>query len=98
MKDRANYVKDKQTISSKRILVGNPFREEPLDNRLPKDSNKSLFTKELKQTVEKQDSVVIPSTDLYNAGSLFLRGQISDERKQETRKLIFKPSGLLEFI
>lgn len=96
IKDRANYSEDKKTTSPKGILVGNPFREQPLDNRPPEGSNKSLFTKELIQTAEKQDIVVILSTDLYNIVSLFLRGQISDERKQEIRKLIFESTGLLK--
>lgn len=96
IKDRANYSTDKQATSPKGILVGNPFREEPLDNRPPKDSHKKLFTKELLQTAEKQDIVVILSTDLYNIASLSLRGQIPDERKREIRKLIFESTGLLK--
>ncbi len=96
IKDRANYSAEKQATSPKGILVGNPFREEPLDNRPPKDSHKKLFTKELLQTAEKQDIVVISSTDLYNIASLSLRGQIPGERKREIRKLIFESTGLLK--
>jgi len=96
IKDRANYSTDKQITSPKGILVGNPFREEPLDNRPPKGSHKKLFTKELLQTAEKQDIVVILSTDLYNIASLSLRGQIPGERKREIRKLIFESTGLLK--
>ncbi len=96
IKDRANYITDKQTTSPKGILVGNPFREEPLDNRPPKSSQRQPFTRELLQTAEKQDIVVILSTDLYNIASLSLRGQINDERKQEIRKIIFESTGLIK--
>jgi len=95
IKDRANYFAEKKTTSPKGILVGNPFREEPLDNRPPKGSHKKLFTRELLQTAEKQDVVVMLSTDLYNIASLDLIGKMSDERKQEIRKLIFESTGLL---
>ena len=72
IKDRANYIEDKKCTSPKGILVGNPFLEEPLENRPPEGTNKSLFTNELSKTAEKQDIVVLSSTDLYGTVSLIL--------------------------
>ncbi|MFC1940200.1 hypothetical protein ACFLXO_05910 [Chloroflexota bacterium] len=98
IKDRANYIEDKKITSPKGILVGNPFREEPLDNRPPKGSNKSLFTKELVTTAEKQDIVVISSSDLYNIVSLILESKMSPDQKQSLRKHIFESTGLIKLV
>lgn len=98
IKDRANYIEDKKTVSPKGMLVGNPFREELLDNRPPKGSQKSLFTKELLQTAEKQDVVVLLSTDLYKVVSLILRGELSKDQKQDLIKRIYQSVGLLRLM
>ncbi|GAI27872.1 unnamed protein product, partial [marine sediment metagenome] len=61
-----NFIMRKR-IKVKGILVGNPFCEEPLDNRPPKGSQKPLFAKELIESAEAQGITVLLSTDLYEA-------------------------------
>ncbi|MFC2003535.1 hypothetical protein ACFLV4_06315 [Chloroflexota bacterium] len=98
IRDRANYSEDKKCVSPKGLLIGNPFREEPLDNRPPKGTNKKLFSKELIETAEKQDIAVLLSTDLYETVSRILENKLSEEEKQAIRKRIFESTGLVKLV
>lgn len=98
IRDRVNYSEDKKCTAPKGILIGNPFCEEPNENRPPKGTNKVLFTKELVETAEKQDIVVLSSTELYKTVSLILKNEISKEQKQALRKRIFESTGLIKLV
>ncbi|GAF82499.1 unnamed protein product, partial [marine sediment metagenome] len=89
-----NFIKQKgQKVGG--ILVGNPFCEEPIDNRPPKDSQKQLFAKELLESAEKQDIAVLLSADLYELVTRILSDKISDNQKLSVRQKIFEANGLL---
>jgi len=79
----------------KGILIGNPFCEQPLDNRPPKQSQKPLFAKELLDSAEQQGITVLLSTDLYQVVTSILDGKIGAEAKQSIRQRIFEGSGLV---
>ncbi len=89
-----NFLKDKG-ISPKGILVGNPFRKEPLHNRPPKGTQKMPFAKELIQDAENQNITVLLSTDLYNIVCGILDKRISEGKKKELRQAIFEGKGLV---
>lgn len=95
IKDRANYIEENKCSPPKGILVGNPFCGENIENRPPEGTNKSLFTKELVQTAEKQDVTVILSVDLYDIICRILNNEMTDEEKQSLRKQIFESTGFI---
>lgn len=76
-------------------MIGNPFCEELIDNRPPKDSQKQPFAKELLESAEKQDITVLLSADLYELVTRILSDKISDNQKLSIRKKIFEANGLL---
>lgn len=79
----------------KGILVGNPFCEQALDNRPPKQSQKPLFAKELLESAQQQGITVLLSTDLYQVVTSILDGKFGAEEKQSLRQRIFEGSGLV---
>ncbi|MGA2769163.1 MAG: hypothetical protein ABSF24_12765 [Candidatus Bathyarchaeia archaeon] len=83
-------------IDVKGILIGNPFCEEPLDNRPPKGSQKSLFAKELILSAKNQGVSVLLTTDLYEFITRELNHTISDQQKESIRKKIFEGNGQIE--
>lgn len=82
-------------VAVKGILVGNPFCEEPLDNRPPKGSQKKLFAKELLEGAEQQSIAVLLSTDLYEVVSRILSDKLPETEKQSLRERIFSGKGLV---
>jgi hypothetical protein len=87
-----NFITQKGT-NVKGILVGNPFCEEPSDNRPPKDSQKQLFAKELIESAERQDITVLLSTDLYKIVSHVLSGELPETEKRSLQERIFNGNG-----
>ena len=83
----------KKTV--KGILIGNPFCEQTLDNRPPKQSQKPLFAKELLESAQQQGITVLLSTDLYQVVTSILSGKFGAEEKQSIRQRIFEGSGLV---
>ena len=96
-KNMGNFIAQKGT-DVKGILVGNPFCEEPLDNRPPKDSQKQLFAKELIESAERQDITVLLTNDLYEVVSRVLEGKLSEEAKQSIQQQIFNGKGLVRLV
>lgn len=92
-----NYISEKGG-QVKGILVGNPFCDEPLDNRPPKDSQKPLFAKELVESAEHQSIAVLLSTDLYEVVHRILSGELPDAEKQSLQERIFNGKGLVRLI
>jgi hypothetical protein len=82
----------------KGILVGNPFCDQPLDNRPPQRSQKPFFAKELLDGAEQQHITVLLSTDLYQVVTSILDGKIGAEAKQSLRQRIFEGSGLVRLV
>lgn len=93
-KNIGNFISGKG-ITVKGILVGNPFCDEPLDNRLPKGSQKKLFAKELVETAEQQSIAVLLSADLYEVVCWVLNGELTESDKQSLRQCIFEGKGLV---
>ncbi|GAH65926.1 unnamed protein product, partial [marine sediment metagenome] len=93
-KNIGNYM-SKHNRQLKGILIGNPFCEEPLDNRPSSNSQKQLFSKELIESAENQRMTVILSTDLYALVSQILENTITDEQKSSIRKSIMQGAGLV---
>lgn len=81
--------------NAKGILVGNPFCEEPVGNRPPKDSQKQLFVKEIIDTAEQQNISVLYSPDLFEIVSLILENKIGESEKKALREKIFSEKGLI---
>lgn len=96
-KNMGNYI-SKKGIPVKGILVGNPFCDEPLENRPPKDSQKRLFAKELLESAEHQSIIVLLSTDLYEVVCRILSGKLSKGEKQSLQECIFNSKGLVQLI
>jgi len=96
-KNMGNYISEKES-PVKGILVGNPFCEEPLDNRPPKDSQKELFSKELVESAEKQGIPVLLSTDLYQIVCSILKSELPEKDKQSLQERIFNGKGLVRLI
>ncbi len=94
VKNIGNYISIKSR-QVKGILVGNPFCEEPLDNRPPKDSQKLLFAKELIESAKQQNITVLLTTDLYEIVSRILIGKLSLEEKGALLEKIFNGKGLV---
>ncbi len=92
-----NYVSEKGG-QPKGVLVGNPFCNEPLDNRPPKDNQKQLFAIELLESAEKQDITVLLSTDLYEVICRILNNELSEIEKKSLQERIFKGKGLVRLI
>ena len=90
-----NFISQKGT-QVKGILVGNPFCEEPLENRPPKGSQKPLFAKELIESAETQGITVLLSTDLYEVVSQILEDKLTDAEKQSLCERIFNGKGLVK--
>ncbi len=82
----------------KGILVGNPFRLDPLDNRPPKGSQKQLFSKESLEAAEKQNIAVLLSVELYDVVGRILSGKLSEEDKKQVRELVFGGKGLVRLV
>ncbi len=97
IKNMGNFMSEKHS-SVKGILVGNPFCEEPLDNRPPKDSQKKLFTKELIESAEKQDIAVLLTTDLYEVVCRILNNALQEKEKQSLQERIFNGKGLVRLV
>ncbi len=89
-----NFLNEKG-ISAKGIFIGNPFRNERLENRPPQETQKKLFAKEFIDDAEKHNIVVLPSTDLYTIVCGILDGSISEDRRKELRQAIFEGKGLI---
>ncbi len=94
IKNIGDYISQKGG-QPKGILIGNPFCEESLDNRLPKDSQKPLFAKELIESAENQGITVLLTTDIYEIVSLILKGGLAGKEKQRLSERIFKGKGLV---
>jgi len=92
-----NYIST-QSKPVKGILIGNPFCDEPIENRPPKDSQKQLFAKELIEGAEQQNITVLLSTDLYLIVSAILENRLTDEEKASYRRHIFTGKGLIRLI
>ena len=97
VKNLGNFLASKGTIV-KGVLVGNPFCDEPMANRPPKDSQKKLFAKELLDSAEKQSITVLLANDLYELMCLVLNGRVSDREKKALRHKIFDGKGLVRLI
>ena len=87
-----------QRSKVKGILVGNPFCDEPLDNRPPKDTQKQLFAKELIESAEQLGITVLLSTDLYQIVCRILSGELSEPEKHSLQERIFSGKGLVRLI
>jgi hypothetical protein len=96
-KNMGNFLAEKGS-KVKGILVGNPFCEEPLDNRPPKDTQKALFANELIESAEQQSITVLLSTDLYKVVSRSLSNKFPEVEKQSLRERIFKGKGLVRLL
>lgn len=97
IKNIGNFISGKG-ITVKGILVGNPFCDEPLDNRPPKGSQKKLFATELLESAEQQSITVLLSTDLYKVVCRILSGKLPDIQKQSVRERIFNGKGLVRLV
>jgi hypothetical protein len=93
-KNMGNFIAEKRS-KVKGILVGNPFCEESLDNRPPKDTQKKLFVKELLESAEQQSITVLLTTDLYEVVSQILEDKLTDAEKQSLCERIFNGKGLV---
>jgi len=89
-----NFISQKGT-KVKGILIGNPFCEEPLENRPPKGSQKPLFANELIESAEAQSITVLLSTDLYEVVSQILEDKLTAAEKQAICERIFNGKGLV---
>lgn len=89
-----NFISEKKK-PVKGILIGNPFCEQALDNRPPKQSQKPLFAKQLLESAQKQGITVLLSADLYQVVTSILSGKFGAEEKQSIRQRIFEGSGLV---
>jgi len=95
MANIANYKQEKEVLPTG-ILVGNPFRENKLDERPPEGSQKQPFSKELLEAAEKHDIAVLLSTDLYRVVTKILKGEFSDDEKKQLREKIITGKGLVK--
>jgi len=93
-KNMGNFISEKKK-SVKGVLVGNPFCEQALDNRPPKQNQKPLFAKELLESAQQQGITVLLSTDLYQVVTSILDGKFGAKEKQSIRQRIFEGSGLV---
>jgi len=82
----------------KGILIGNPFCDEPLDNRPPKDSQRGLFAKELLESAEQQSITVLLTIDLYEVVSRTLKGELLEPEKRVLQEGIFNGKGLVKLV
>jgi hypothetical protein len=96
-KNIGNYISEKGSSVSG-ILVANPFCEKPLDNRPPKNSQKSLFAKELVESAEKQGIPVLLTTDLYEVVCSIMNNEITDKDKLVLQERIFNGKGLVRLV
>ena len=97
IKNMGNFIAEKGG-RVKGVLVGNPFCEEPLDNRPPINTQKKLFAKELIESAEQQSITVLLSTDLYEVVSRVLMSKLCDAEKQSLRERIFNGKGLVKLV
>lgn len=97
MRNIGNFFETKRS-KVKGILVGNPFCDESLDNRPPKDTQKQLFGTELIESAEQLSIAVLLTTDLYEVVSRILRGELSEKERQSLRERIFNGKGLLRLV
>ncbi|MFC1919854.1 hypothetical protein ACFLWX_03595 [Chloroflexota bacterium] len=89
-----NYIsKNEEPVGG--ILLDNPFRGEPLENRPPKNNQKQLFSKELIETAVMQSITVILSTDLYKIVCQILENKLTNEDKKLLRQRILEGKGLV---
>jgi len=96
-RNMGNFMETKG-IKVKGILVGNPFCDEPLENRPPKDGQKQLFARELIESAEQQSIAVLLSTDLYEIVSRILKGELLDPEKRSLQERIFNGKGLVRLV
>jgi len=100
-KNMGNFIEEKGNRIKgvlKGILVGNPFCEEPLDNRPPENSQKDLFARQLIESAEKQDVSILLSADLYQVVCSILKGELSKKDKQSLQERIFTGKGLVRLV
>jgi len=96
-KNMGNFI-TKKGIKVKGILVGNPFCDDPLDNRPPINSQKKPFAKELIESAEQQSITVLLTTDLYEVVSRILKGEPPKPEKQSLQQHIFSGKGLVRLV
>ena len=100
VKNQVDYAKVHQN-SIKGILVGNPFCEEAVENRPPKDSQKSNFTREVTKFAERHDISVIWTVDLFKIVCRLLDEKIDGTEKAKIRASalceIYEGKGLVKF-
>jgi hypothetical protein len=94
LKNIANFLAQ-QGVSTKGILVGNPFRTEELSNRPPKGSQKKLFSDQVLTTAEMHNISVLLSTDLYEIVCLILDNKLTTQQIKSVRQRIFQGKGLI---
>lgn len=94
LKNIANFLVQEE-VSTKGILVGNPFRLENLSNRPPKDTQKKLFSDQVLHTAEMHNISVLLSTDLYEVVCLILDDKLTATQIKSLRKRIFQGKGLV---
>jgi len=97
IKNMGNFISEKGG-KVKGILVGNPFCDERLDNRPPKNTQKRLFAKELTESAEQQSITVLLSTDLYEVVCRILIGNLPEIEKRSLQERIFNSKGLVRLV
>ncbi len=97
VRNEGNFI-SKKGGKVKGILVGNPFCDQPLEGRPPKDSQKHLFAKELIESAEQQGITVLLSTDLYRVVCRILEGKSSDGDRRSVQERIFNGKGLVRLV
>jgi len=96
-RNMSNFFETKRS-KVKGILVGNPFCDEPLENRPPKGSQKRLFAKELIESAEQLSITVLLSTDLYQVVCRILIGNLPEIEKRSLQERIFNSKGLVRLV
>lgn len=94
IKNQANFL-SQEGVTTKGILVGNPFRLEKLHNRPPKNSQKKLFSDEVLRTAEMHNISVLLTTDLYETVCLILAKKLAPAKIENLRKRIFQGKSLV---
>ncbi len=93
-----SYFLETRRNKVKGILVGNPFCDEPLDKRPPKDTQKQLFAKELIESAEQLSITVLLSTDLYQVVHRILSSKFPETEKLSLQERIFNGKGFVRLV